>query len=459
MIPISETKLKRTILKLAWPIVVGEVLLSISFIIDAVLVGPLGNLSFAAVGQGITVVSTTIFPAIGITTATSAIVARYLGENNKHLAGQAASYGFLIGFIVGVGLTFLAINYAEDILKSLSTEPDVIVLAESYVRIVMSFCVFFCIGSVARGVFSASGNTRPLMTSAIVGTIVNTVGSIVLIYGFGPFPEMKVDGAALATGIGYMVTTLFLLLKLIQSKIFALRIPSFRIDPIRKIPLKIVSLALPNFGEMLLIRGGNWVFYWIVTSLGTISLSAHYISIRVEGFAFFPAIGLATTMTPIVGQCLGAGEIKLAKKAVRETVFITIVTMMIVGGLFLLLPMPFVRMFSPTDPVYDLAIFCVQISAFELIPMGLTFVYLQVLKAAGDTLKPMIITLFGTVVTRVGIVYLLANHLNLGLPGVWYGTTIDWGLRALAAYIVYRTGKWIFIEVTVENRRTGKIVC
>ena len=391
--------------------------------------------------------STITFPISGLSIATSAIVARYIGQNDNRLAGQGASYGIAFAVVLGCLLTFLMFAIGEDILLALNTEPEVAVLAESYLNTVMSFCVVYCVGSVVRGILKASGDTVPLMSSSIVGTVVNTICSWLLIYGIGPFPELKVVGASIGTGIGQTTTTVCLIYKLIKNNDLTLRIPSLKKHILKKVPTSLLRIAIPGFCELLFLRGGHWGFFWIVTGLGTIPLSAHYIGIRVEGFAYFPAAGLSLALTPIVGQCLGAGKNSMIKKAVRETAFLSIVLMAILGLVFLLIPMPFVQLFSPTKSVYNLAVLCVQISALELPVMALAMVYLQVLKAAGDTFTPMVITLLGSIVTRIGIVYCLAVYLGFGLAGVWFGTAIDWGLRAFAAYVFYRREKWMDVKL------------
>ncbi|MBI4530394.1 MAG: MATE family efflux transporter [Candidatus Latescibacteria bacterium] len=490
MLDLSERTLNRTIFNLAWPAILENLLQLSVFVIDGIMVGPLGTQAFAAVGQSSMILYSTSFLFSGVGVATAAIVARNLGRRDTRGASEVACQGLLLGGIIGILLTILGLRYGRFILKLLGTTPDVIDPVERYLAIIFVFSLFRSVLAIAGGLLRASGDTRTPMWATGATNLFNVVANWVLIFGVGPFPRMGTDGAALATGLSFAVGTPIVLFRLFRPDPVhsgnsggdrgdpvigyhgeggpdaqAVQIDLLQDDPHETVPppdhlpgfsikgqdllhvngtliKTILRIALPNLGEQVLLQGGHWTFLWMVTGLGTVSLAAHFMAIRVESLAFMPAFGLSVAVIPLVGQGLGANRSDLAELAVKRTAIIGIVSMVGLGGVFVVIPGIFVRLFSPTPEVYDVASICVRISALELPTCALLMICMGAMRGAGDTVSPMIVTLFGTIFLRVGMVYLLAIRLGLGLPGVWYGTAVDWGLRALISYVLFRMGRW-----------------
>ncbi len=114
----------------------------------------------------------------------------------------------------------------------------------------------------------------------------------------------------------------------------------------------------------------------------------------------------------------------------------------VIGIAFILVPGYFVGMFSAQPEVFPLACLCVQIAALDLPGDTILMMCTAAMRGAGDTITPMVISVVGAVFLRVGVIYLFAIVWNTGLPGVWYGTVVDWSLRGVAGYLLYRRGRW-----------------
>ncbi len=131
------------------------------------------------------------------------------------------------------------------------------------------------------------------MWATAIMNVFNILANWVLIYGIGPFPRMEVAGVALASGLSYVISACIVMWKLTRKNPVFFITRSDMTQIARDILRTILRIASPNMAEMVLMRAGGMTYIWIVTSLGTVSLAAHYMAIRVESFAFMPAFGLA----------------------------------------------------------------------------------------------------------------------------------------------------------------------
>lgn len=411
------------------------------------MVGPLGTVAFAAVGQASMLATYLLFPFWSIGTACAVLVSRNTGRQDMPAARVCAAQGMALALLFGAFFTVVGLLWSEEILLALGTEPDVAATGARYFQILLGFSIFQALRLVGSSILRAVGDTRTPMWATGVMNVVNLVACYVFVYGWGPFPRLEVAGVALASGLSFVVSLAIVMRKLVnRGGLFFL---PFR-DMFRPAASEFVStlrIAAPNMAEMLLQRAGGLTYLWVVTSLGTTALAAHYMAVRVESIAFMPSFGLSMAVPPLVGQALGAIKPDLADLAVRRTVFIGFWAMNALALFFLTIPGVFVGMFSPAPDVFALSTQVVQISAFELTCVTLYMIYGSAMRGAGDTVSPMIVTFIGAIVVRISLVYTLAITFGMGLPGVWIGTVVDWSLRALAAWWLFRRGRWRTVRV------------
>ena len=412
------------------------------YLVDSIMVGPLGAVAFAAVGQASMLATYLLFPFWSVGTASAALVSRNIGRGDIELAKVCAGQGLLLALILGVIYMIVGAFWSRSILTAIGTPPDVAETGAQFLSILLAFSVFQSLRVIGSAILRAAGDTRTPMWATGVMNVVNLGLDYVLIYGWGPFPKMGAPGAALATGIGFVISFVIVFYRLLhRGEGFSINL-SHLLRPVRSVFRNTLRIAAPNIGEMILQRAGGLTYLWIVTGLGTTALAAHYMAVRVESIAFMPSFGLSLAVAPVVGQALGALKPDLAELAVRKTVRIGFWAMNGLALVFLAFPGVFVSLFSPDPEVYSLSVQVVQISAFELTCVTLYMIYGSAMRGAGDTVSPMIVTFIGAILVRITLVYLFAVKLEMGLPGVWYATVIDWSLRALAAWLLFRRGRW-----------------
>ena len=201
----TQTSIHQTIIKLALPAILENVLHTAVWILDTAMVGRLNAESLSAVGFGaqLAFALVNIIAAMGM--GTSALVARYIGANEPKKANKVVAQSFLISWILSLFLAILNYLLARPFFSSTMKDPLVISMGISYMKIITTGVVFLIPTMVMNAALRGAGNTRLPMVSALVANTINVVGDYVLIFGHFGFPRMEVQGAALATALAQVV--------------------------------------------------------------------------------------------------------------------------------------------------------------------------------------------------------------------------------------------------------------
>lgn len=440
---LSEAGLNRTILQLAVPAVVENVLVTAVFVANTVLIGwlrdenALAAVSLAGVGMWI---ADALFSAIAV--GATAVVARAFGARDRLLAERAAAQAILLAWGSAITLGVLLWAGAPFLLKLMGATPEVGLLGTAYMRLIVSTSLIAFPLTVLNGIMRGAGDTRTPMLITLIMNSCNVLTAYLLIFGVGPLPALGVVGAGAATGIARGIGGLLALLVLLRGyTLLRVRPGAFGnadLDMMRTI----VRLATPAAGELFVQRAGWAIFARIIASLGTLSLAAHQIAVSVESLSFMPGFGFSVAATTLVGQSLGAHRSELAEESVSRITRYALLAMGTMGVLFATGGPTLVRAFGATPELLSLAGMAVRISALEQLPLAAQMVLAGALRGAGDTRSPLITSLVGLFAFRITAVYILAVFLGLGLAGAWYATAVDWTSRALIIYFLYRRGHW-----------------
>ncbi|OHB88038.1 MAG: hypothetical protein A3D13_08325 [Planctomycetes bacterium RIFCSPHIGHO2_02_FULL_40_12] len=444
---LTEKNLNKNIIKLAVPVALENVLHMAVFIVDIIMIGRLGTAPVAAVGLAgaLSFIISMIFSALNV--GTTALVARSFGAKEKAEARKVAGQSIFISLIFGLTTSPFIVYFADNILVLMSAEENVAVLGSSYLKIVLSFFIFRLIILTGTSIFRGAGDTRTPMIITLITNCVNILFNWLLIFGIWFFPRMEVAGAAWATSIAYTTGASLIFYKLLSGK--SIITISFKniIKVNRSIIKRILRISLPATLDATLTQMGYLFFIKIVAMLGTVSLAAHQIAIRIEALSFMPGFALAVATATIVGQSLGAKKPDLARLSMRKNCQIALVMMGLFAFIFLAFAKPMAKVFHPEQDVLALSAYCVMIAALEQPALAIYMVYSGGLRGAGDTLSPMIVTIAGTLCFHLPVAYVFGIVLEWGLAGIWFGAALDWILRCIAVYILFRKGRWRKIKV------------
>ncbi len=447
MLDLTEKNLNKNIFKLCIPVAIENLLHMSVFIIDAVMVGRLGTEALAAVGLAGTIFFTISMVFSALNVGSSSIIARYIGAREMDKAQIVGSQAIFMALVLGAVVTPCLYFYADKMLILMSAEQRVSDLGKGYLQILGCFFMFRLMILACSGILRGAGDARTPMKVTLIINCINVLFNWLLIFGIGPFPGWGVSGAAWATAIAYTTGTGLLCTKLFTGRC-VLHIPIRRVIYVHFESLRrIVRISVPAAIDAFLTQIGFLFFTKIVTILGTVSLAAHQIAVRIEAISFMPGFALAVSTATLVGQSLGAKNANLALLSMRRSCYFALSLMGFFAVIFLIFPGQMAAIFKPEPSVLSLVVACVMIAALEQPALAIYMVYSGGLRGAGDTISPMIITIVGTLCFHVPISYLFGITLGWGLAGVWFGSALDWICRAIAIYILYRRGRWKRVSV------------
>jgi len=429
------------VISLAWPASVEQLIGNSIVFADILFLARLGSDAIAGVGICATLIFAfvAIFNAVAI--AATTVVAQAKGAGAPGLLEKGAAQSILLAVALGVVSGSAGVLLARPTMQLMGAVGAVEDYGVAYMRPVLLASPLYAFALTGGGILRGTGDTRTPMVFTLISNALKIVLSGLLVFGKAGFPCMGVKGAALATVVCYGVNAALLGTKL--SRGFGpvrLRLRAFLPDP--GLLKRIMRLALPVGGELMIMRAGFIFYMRMVSALGTIALAANQIAMRLESISLSIAFGFTAAATTLVGQAVGRRNLADAARNVVATARLSLISMCSMTVVLILVRHWAVDMFAPEAAVRGPAIVCLVIAAFELIPLGFIFTFAGALRGAGDTRSPMIVAIVGTFIFRLPLVYLLGVRSGLGLPGIWYGTILDWIGRSIVIYLIYRTGAW-----------------
>ena len=440
---LTHEALNRNILRLAVPAVLENMLTTVVFVVNSLLIGWLRDpVALAAVGMGgqFAWVIDSLFAAIAVSAA--AIVARYWGRRDYAHAQQAAGQAIVLALLFAGGVIALVMVGADAAMALMGLEPEVARQGALYLRLTLSTAFLAFPLTVINGMLRAAGDTRTPMAITGAMNAFNVALAYGLIFGPGPLPALGVVGAGLATALARALGG-GLAFWVAFSGRSAIQLSSSNVWPLRRDLLgPLFRLSGPAAAEAAVLRGGSLLFQRIIAALGTTALAAHQIALNVESLSYMPGWGVSVAISTLVGQSLGAGQLGLAETSTRRGLKLGLALMSGVGLVFALFGRPIASIFGSTPAVLDQAGMAIRIAALEQPALAAQFVLSGSLRGAGDTRSPFYVSLVSVFLFRVPLVYFLAITLNLGLAGIWLGTALDWAAKALTSFWLYRRGAW-----------------
>ncbi len=445
---LTRQNLRRNIARLALPAVGENLLVTMVYLVDTLLIGWLKDpAALAAVSLASLFLNAAQQLFASVSVAATALVAHAWGAGDYERARRVAAQAVVVAVVAAAVAIGIMWPLADTMLQLMGASERAIALGSTYMRIILVTSVLGFPMVVLTGILRGSGDTQTPMNITLVMNIWNVVAAAVLIFGIGPVPALGLTGAALATASARLLGGLLALYVVMSGRRFLKVSWSDILHWDQKLIASMVRLSLPTGSESIVMRLGFILFTRIVSAVGEVALAAHQIAVNVESLSFMPGFGLSVASTTLVGQLLGAGQPELAEDSIRSSMGISLVVMGAVGVIFALFGPALAALFGSTPEVLSLAGSAVRIGALEQIPIAVQMVLAGSLRGAGDMKTPMYATLLGTLVFRVPIVYLFAIVFGWGLNGVWLATAVDWTARAALLYVLFRRGAWKRIKL------------
>ncbi|HVG11488.1 MAG TPA: MATE family efflux transporter [Flavisolibacter sp.] len=440
----TSGSMRRAIFLLAIPMILEMMMESVFAVVDLYFVGHLPNSSQAIQTVGLTEsVLTIIYSlAIGISMAATAVVARRIGEKNPDGAARAGMQAIFLSVAVTAGFSIAGFVYSADILRIMGAEEATVAVGTPYIRIMMGGSMVIMLLFMINGIFRGAGDASMAMKSLWLANICNIILCPALIRGWGPLPALGLTGAAWATTLGRSIGVLYQVYHLVSGKsVVRIRVPHFRWDwPLIK---SVIKIAAPGTFQFI-IASCSWIFLTkMVAETGGDAASAGYqTALRIVMFFILPAWGLSNAAATLVGQNLGAQQPERAELSVLRTTKYNIIFMGIVSVLFFLFAPFIISFFTPDGVVKNYAVQAMRIISCGYIFYGIGMVMVNAFNGAGDTWTPTWLNLFGFWAFQIPLAYVLSVSFGLGPLGVFIAIPVAETAISMAAYILFKRGKW-----------------
>ncbi len=442
----TETSLGKAIFILAVPMVLEMLMESIFAIVDIFFVSRLGANAVATVG--LTESAMTIIYAIGmgLAMATTALVSRRIGEKKKKEAGEVAFQAIFMAVIVAVIIAIPGVIFAREFLQLMGATDEVIEQGYMYPAIMFGGNMIIMMLFIINAVFRSSGDAAISMRVMWLANIINIILDPLLIFGYGPFPELGLEGAAIATTIGRGTAVLYQFYLLWSGK-YRIRLYWDNIKLKFSVMRKLLKISGGGILQNL-IATSSWIFLMrIIAVFGPDVIAGYTIAIRIIIFPLLLAWGLSNAAATLVGQNLGAKQPEQAEKSVWITGYANMVFMGIIGLFFVFIPEFWIGIFVDEGAVLTNGVLALRIISIGFLCYALGMVLMQSFNGSGDTITPSKINFFSFWLFEIPLAYVLAIPLNMGLTGAAIAIVSAETLLTFLAFILFRQGKWKLREV------------
>jgi putative MATE family efflux protein len=441
---------RREILAFTWPVILTNLLQSLTVTVNMLMVGNLGEEAgrdaIAGVGLGGQVVFLAQAIMMAVSAGTIALIARHIGAGEKKKAERVMEQSIVLCLLLTIPMTLLGWFGGGYLIHMFPATPEVQSLGEIYVKFVFLGSVFsffeFIMGAALRG----AGDMKTPMIMAAITNIVNIAAGYVLIFGYFGFPQMGVLGAAIANVIGFAAGASVYVVLLLRRKLM-LNLPTKRKRYVRKVVQRIMNIGTPAAAEQAVLQIGFLLYTALIVYFGTAVLAGHQIGARIQGLAFMPGMGFAMAATALVGQNLGARKPEEAEKCGWESTKLSMLVMCGIGAVMFILAEPMARIFVSDLDTVEYAALWIRLQALAMPAIGIHFTLSGALRGAGDTRWPLNVSALGMFVVRLPIALILAFPLGLGVLGAWIAFVIEYNVRAAIIAWRFKVGAWKTIKV------------
>ncbi len=437
----TEGSLNRAVLLLSVPMVLEMAMESVFALTDVFFVARLGADAVAAVGLTESLLTVVYAVAMGLCMSTTAIVARRIGEKQPEEAARAAVQALAVGLAVSVPFSVLGIVGGRALLTLMGAPLSVVDTGGGYAAWMLGGNASVVLLFLMNALFRGAGDATVAMRSLWIANAVNMTLDPCLIFGLGPFPELGVTGAAIATNVGRTVGVAYQIRALVSGRgRLRVRRRHLRLD--RRVMGSLVRLSLGGVGQFL-IGTASWLGLVRILSLfGAGALAGYTIALRIIIVALLPSWGMSNAVATLVGQNLGAGKPDRAERSVWLVGLYNMAFLLGVMAVFLAGAEPLIALFTSDPTVLRLGAQCLRVVSYGYAFYAWGMVLVQAFNGAGDTVTPTWINLGCYWLFQIPLALGLARAMGQGPLGVFLAITLAESLLAVVGLLVFRRGAW-----------------
>lgn len=453
---LGQDKISGLLLTLSLPAMIGMTVQALYNIVDTFWVGKIGaGEAIAALTICFPIQMIMIAIASGTGIGLTSVISRRLGENKLKEAYNSAEHGLMIVVLYGILVTSLGLVNVNTLLQVFGATPELFQLSRDYIYIIImgSILLFFAI--ISGSIIQAEGNSGTPMKSMIIGAVTNMILDPFLIFGIGPFPELGVKGAAIATVISQFLScgVNFRYLFLSKQTKLAITLQEFNIN--LHILAEIYRVGLPSMVMQLVNSIIIVVLNWILGGYGYRAIGAMGIYFNVQSLIFMPIMGLNQGLIPIVGFAYGAKRLDRMIETVKKASIIAFSIMLIGFFGFQLIPNLIIAVFNKDPELVEMGVICMRNISILLPFVGPSIIMTSSFQAIGKGFTAMWLSLLRQVVLLLPALLILPKY--WGLKGVWLSYPIsDFIAISLTTFIFIRYIKDLSVNGFPHDRDSLK---
>ncbi len=437
----TSGSIRRSLGLLAIPMMLEMSMESVFAVVDIAFVSRLGTDAIAAVGITEALITVLYAIAVGLGMGVTAMVSRRIGAQERDAAASVTGQAIWIGAVMSLLIGVSGAVYAADMLRLMGASASVIETGTGFAAVLLGGSASILYLFILNAAFRGAGDASVALRSLWLANGINIVLDPCLIFGLGPFPQMGVTGAAVATTIGRGIGVAYQLWYLFDGRgrlEFHLR--NLRIKPAMVLRMLVISAG--GVGQFL-ISTSSWIIVMRIVALyGSTAVAAYTIALRILEFVWLPAWGLGNAAATLVGQNLGAGRPERAEQSAWLAVRFNIMFMTLVGTLIFVLAPGIAGLFSDDPDVVRIGIHCLRILGIGFPVYAVGMIITQSLNGAGDTATPTAINVISFWLTQIPLAYWLATRYLDSPNGVFMAIVVSETLMTALGVVVFRRGRW-----------------
>lgn len=424
------------------PIALSFIINMIYSLVDRYYVSRLGDAAIAAIGSTDQIVFFLFTLVSGIAVGAGIIVSRRFGEGDVHGALRTATQS-----LVGMGLMAACVTIAFYL--SMSAVPVIMRMPDDVAAYSMDYLGMLLIGFTFNlmnfHIFSLSRSTGNAMfpTIVLVMTVVlNAVIAPFLIFGIGPFPELGMKGAGLATALSQISGTLISLTAIARGKTnLRLDFTQFRLDA--DLLLRVFKQGLPASLQMLSVSLNRALIFSMVGAFGTSATAAYTLGLNVDMMVFMTVFAVGIAVQTATGQNLGAGKPERVWLYFRSAAVQLCVLMISLACVVWIAGREFVAAYTQSETTITAATEYLHITVFGYVFFAVGLIAVRVISGAGASILALVITAGSLIGIQLPLCYFLAHHAGMGPTGIWIGVAGGYSIFCGIAYAAVRQGRWL----------------
>ena len=437
----TEGYVGHAVIVLAIPTVMEMAMESLFAVVDVFFVSQLGADAVAVVGLTEAMLSIVYSVAIGLCIGAGAIVARRIGEKDREAAAVAAVQVIALGILVSGAIGVFGALNARRLLALMGANESVLGDSARFTIIMLGGNVVIVLIFLINAIFRAAGDAAIAMRVLWIANLINLVLDPLFIFGIGPFPELGVVGAAVATTTG-RGTAVCIQLALLFSGRGRLGVGRRHLRLVPEVMWNVCRLSGVGLLQIL-VHTTAWVgLVRVIASFGSAAVAGYTIGIRTILFAILPSWGLSSASATLVGQALGAKKPERAESAVWTACRYNLMFLGSIGTIFVVFTSNIVALYTNDPEIARHAIDCLRIVSLGFVFYAYGMVLTQSFNGAGDTWTPTWINLGCLWAWQIPLAWMLALRLGLGPRGVYVAITIAFSTLAIVSALIFRRGRW-----------------